>query len=1064
MKKFLPLIFLIIGSNLVFGQTSLRYRVTPWSDNKKAAVTVTLDDNCDGQFIYAVPTMNARNIKGTFFIITGDGSTCDGATNWPAYVNAASYGHEVTAHTVTHPDLTTLSSTQINYEMSTSQNTIIQMVPGAKSQTFAYPYGAGGGSAPSEVNVRTIAHNYFIGARGAGVNSSGFDEYNDYRNTAFQDYYFQVESYEVGPWVDITTFKNIINALIIDGGWFIPQYHGIQTSGYDLITSSAFTAQMDALSAKSSSLWLATFAQTLKYHKEHDSHNLVVVSEDASAWRLNLTDNLPNASFDQPLTIRLKSPSWVYTSITQGTKTLSVITDGDTLQFNAVPDGGNIIFNKGVTGPSIATNAISGSPFCAGAPVIVPFTVNGTFNSGNVFTAQLSSSTGSFTTPVNIGTLTGIASSSISANLPGNVAAGNSYRIRVVSSSPAVTGTDNGTNIIINSVPAPVISISSTVFCSGGSVVFNANTATGLTYQWIKDGANLSGATSPSYTASLPGTYSVKETNSAGCSSTSAGISITQNTNCMSIGTNSITGSPFCAGASITVPFTASGTFNSDNIFTAQLSSSTGSFTTPVNIGSFTGTSSGSISANLPANSVSGSAYRIRVISSSPVVTGTDNGTNIIINSVPVASISSGSTTFCTGSSIILNANTGTGLTYQWIKDGANISGATASAYTASLAGIYSVKETNSASCASTSAGLTITESTNCAHQAQTITFPAIPNKTFTSAPFRITATASSGLPVSFSILSGPATISKDTVKVTGVGTVVVRASQAGNATYDPAPNVDNSFTVSQASQSIVFPVIPNKQLTDPPFTVNASASSGLPITFSIVSGPATISGNTITLTKVAGTVTVRATQAGNINYLSATATQSFTVGKLSQTINFPQIPDHEALDDPFQLKATASSGLPVTFEILYGPADIEGDNYVYLWEEAGQVGVRATQAGNAQYAAVHVDQSFYEYVGSRRLGADSTLLSGGTPMELYSVYPNPAHDMLKIKFDKAENIENYTYSLQAGSGQKIDGISFTHDKVTNEVEVDIRLLAPGIYYLFIFDGKKTKASKILKE
>jgi peptidoglycan/xylan/chitin deacetylase (PgdA/CDA1 family) len=883
MRITLPAIFLILCSNFVYGQTSLKYRVTPWSDNKKAAVTVTLDDDCDGQFIYGVPIMNARNIKGTFFIITGDGYTCDGATNWPAYVNAASYGHEVTAHTVTHQDLTTQSSTQVNYEMQSSQNSVIQMVPGQRSQTFAYPYGAGGGSAPSELNVRTIAHNYFIGARGAGVNPSGFDEYNDYTNTAFQDYYFQVESYEVGPWVDIATFKNILNAVITDGGWFIPQYHGIQTSGYDLITSTAFTAQMDALSAQSSKLWLATFAQTLKYHKEHDSQKFVVVSENTSAWTLNLSDNLPDASFDQPLTIRLKAPSWTYTSITQGTKTLNVITDGDTLQFNAVPDGGNIVINKGVTGPSIATNAITGSPFCTGAPVIVPFTVNGIFNSGNIFTAQLSSSTGSFATPVNIGTLTGIASSSISANLPANTAAGNSYRIRVVSSSPSITGTDNGTNIIINTGPVAMISSSSTSFCTGGSVTLSANSGSGISYQWMKDGLNISGATSSIYVASAGGTYRVRETNSAGCSSTSNGISITQNT--------------------------------------------------------------------------------------------------------------------------------------------------------------------------------------SCTHVAQTISFPVIPNKTYTSPSFRITATASSGLPVSFSILSGPATLSKDTVKITGVGTVVVRASQAGNATYDPAPNVDNSFTVGQASQSIVFPVIPNKQLTDPPFTINASASSGLPITFSIVSGPATISGNTVTLTKVAGTVTVKAAQAGNTNYLAASATRSFTVGKLTQTINFPQIPDHEALDDPFQLHATASSGLPVTFEILYGPADIEGDNYVYLWEYAGQVGVRATQAGNSQYAAVHVDQSFYEYVGSQRLAADSSsLLAKTSQMEQYSVYPNPAHDILKIKFDKSEKIENYTFSLQSGAGEKIDDTAFTPDKVSNEVAVDIRLLAPGIYYLFIFDGKRTRVNKILKE
>src|SRR6185436_18598505 len=68
----------------------------------------------------------------------------------------------------------------------------------------------------------------------------------------------------------------------------------------------------------------------------------------------------------------------------------------------------------------------------------------------------------------------------------------------------------------------------------------------------------------------------------------------------------------------------------------------------------------------------------------------------------PVATITAGGpTTFCSGSNVTLNANTGAGLTYQWKKDGANISGATASSYSATLSGSYLVEVTNT--CASAS-------------------------------------------------------------------------------------------------------------------------------------------------------------------------------------------------------------------------------------------------------------------------------------------------------------------------------------------------------------------------
>lgn len=76
----------------------------------------------------------------------------------------------------------------------------------------------------------------------------------------------------------------------------------------------------------------------------------------------------------------------------------------------------------------------------------------------------------------------------------------------------------------------------------------------------------------------------------------------------------------------------------------------------------------------------------------------------------------------------------------------------------------------------------------------QTTTFDQPANKTYGDAPFAVTASCSSGLPVGFSIASGPATISGTTVTLNGAGTVIVRASQSGNENYNAAANVDRSF------------------------------------------------------------------------------------------------------------------------------------------------------------------------------------------------------------------------------------------------------------------------------
>lgn len=99
------------------------------------------------------------------------------------------------------------------------------------------------------------------------------------------------------------------------------------------------------------------------------------------------------------------------------------------------------------------------------------------------------------------------------------------------------------------------------------------------------------------------------------------------------INTSSLGASTYCSGASVTVPFTSSDiTFSSGNVFTAQLSNYSGSFASPINIGTLTSTStSGNISATIPSNMPSAGGYRIRVVSSNPATTGSNNGSNFTI-------------------------------------------------------------------------------------------------------------------------------------------------------------------------------------------------------------------------------------------------------------------------------------------------------------------------------------------------------------------------------------------------------------------------------------------------
>lgn len=124
---------------------------------------------------------------------------------------------------------------------------------------------------------------------------------------------------------------------------------------------------------------------------------------------------------------------------------------------------GNIsITSAASSGNSIATGLIAGSPYCVtpttGIAVNIPFTYFPTANfpGGTVFTAELSNSSGIFTTPTSIGTVlsNGTGSQTIAATIPANTGTGTAYRIRVVCNSPLVTGSDNGTDLIIRLSPS----------------------------------------------------------------------------------------------------------------------------------------------------------------------------------------------------------------------------------------------------------------------------------------------------------------------------------------------------------------------------------------------------------------------------------------------------------------------------------------------------------------------------------------------------------------------------------------------------------------------------------
>jgi N-acetylneuraminic acid mutarotase len=248
----------------------------------------------------------------------------------------------------------------------------------------------------------------------------------------------------------------------------------------------------------------------------------------------------------------------------------------------------------------------------------------------------------------------------------------------------------------------------------------------------------------------------------------------------------------------------------------------------------------------------------------------------------------------------------------------------------------------------------------------QTISLQAPPSPvSYGVTPIKLNATASSGLPVTFTA-TGPESINGSTLTITGAGTVTVTANQAGNGNYSAATAVSKAITVNKATPTVGLKASAASLAYGAPVTLTASLSNAgsssvtptgtvtfLSSTTSLGTGTVNAGGvATLTLTTLAvGTDSITASYGGDTRYATAkSSSASVVVGKAAQTTIFaaPVSPAAYGIT-PIKLSATASSGLAVTFTAT-GPATVSGNTLTI--SATGKVVVTANQSGNIDYAA----------------------------------------------------------------------------------------------------------------
>lgn len=249
-----------------------------------------------------------------------------------------------------------------------------------------------------------------------------------------------------------------------------------------------------------------------------------------------------------------------------------------------------------------------------------------------------------------------------------------SYHVVFMTSSCAGEYTDP-TGVSISTFPLPVISAGGTTQICSGSVLLTANTSgAGVTYQWQKDGVNI-GAASQTYAATATGAYRCNVFNPQCGSAFSNVIDVVVG---LPTGAISLGAAAICSGN------TTTGTFATVRPgYTYQWK---------LNAGNIAGATSSTYSA--------GAAGTYTCAVTNTCGTLTSNSVALTVNSLPTAvATAGGSTILCPAATVTLNANAGTGYTYQWMRNNFNVSGATLQSYIASIVGSYKVKVTNASGC-----------------------------------------------------------------------------------------------------------------------------------------------------------------------------------------------------------------------------------------------------------------------------------------------------------------------------------------------------------------------------
>jgi peptidoglycan-N-acetylglucosamine deacetylase len=371
-QRYVLLLSLMVSGRCFSQSIDSPYEVGTWQGFRSGAVSFTFDDGCSNQFAVALPMFNQYGFKMTLFTVINWGP------NWTALQAAASNGHEIASHTMSHAKFDTTSYADQNTELKNSQDAINSHISGQKCITIAYPNCVMGNSA--------LCNTYYMAARGC----SGVVEPSTPAN------FMNISSLVCGTMGSVKTaldFKTKADAAAASKGWVVFLLHGIDNDGgYSPVTSANLKGALDSLNSHKEKYWVATFGNVARYIKERNCVSVKEISSMDSMLVVRITDTLDNSIYNCPVTIRRPLPqNWTSASVIQNSKALDVqlvtVNSVKYVMVDVVPDSGDITIKK-----NDLTDVSGSNDFLPGHPHLMQNYPN-PFNPSTIIKYHLSAST-----------------------------------------------------------------------------------------------------------------------------------------------------------------------------------------------------------------------------------------------------------------------------------------------------------------------------------------------------------------------------------------------------------------------------------------------------------------------------------------------------------------------------------------------------------------------------------------------------------------------------------------------------------------------------------------------